>query len=241
MRTNTCSTELNRIKSIKPYDAALFNKLYKLCTPLMRRLARNIDSRRLNVSPDIIESYFIDKFLFIFNKYQVDYDEEHLKATLLSGLKKYSYRLMRECYSGQAEFNQTLVSFEVLFDDSKEDEDVDEKLNLVHEEGDPVSFGEQLKDFLKVRLSDDEFLIYQLMIDPPPFLQTRIEESRGKLSILHLIDYFEFPRSRRAYHYFNMMRSKIIHTLEEAKAEFGGLVPNPTMASHHSEEDGLED
>ena len=238
MKTNTCSTELNRIKSITPYDQKTFNTLYKVCSPLIRRLTKNIDARRLNISPDIVESFFWDKFLYIFNKYQAEQSYEHLKASLITGLKKYSYRLMRECYSKQSEFNQTLVSLDLLYDSSKEDEEG--SISFLEDEDTHNAMLDQLTMFLQERLTEDEFLIYELILDPPPFLQVRIEESRGKLSILHLIDYFEFPRNRRVYNYLNQMRNKVINTLEEAKAEFGGLIQTPALASGHSEEEFME-
>ena len=67
-------SELHRLTELKPYDEDLFNRLYKTCKPLIRRLVRGIDSRRFNVTPDIINSFFWDKFLYVFNKYQSEYD-----------------------------------------------------------------------------------------------------------------------------------------------------------------------
>lgn len=56
MKDNNGS-ELHRLTELKPYDEDLFNRLYKTCKPLIRRLVRGIDSRRFNVTPDIINSF----------------------------------------------------------------------------------------------------------------------------------------------------------------------------------------
>ena len=92
-------SELHRLTELKPYDEDLFNRLYKTCKPLIRRLTRGVDSRRFNLTPDIINSFFWDKFLYVFNKYQDEYDEERLKATLLSSLQTYKSKLLRNAYT----------------------------------------------------------------------------------------------------------------------------------------------
>lgn len=84
---NTNGSEIHRIKEFTNYNREQFEKLYRLCKPLVRNLSRSIDSRRFNVSQDIIQSYFWDKFLYVYNKYQDRYDEERLKATLLTSLQ----------------------------------------------------------------------------------------------------------------------------------------------------------
>ena len=38
-------SELHRLTELKPYDEDLFNRLYKTCKPLIRRLVRGVDSR----------------------------------------------------------------------------------------------------------------------------------------------------------------------------------------------------
>lgn len=210
--TSSSGSELRRLKELKDYNEVEFNKLYKICTPLIKQLVRNIDHRRLNVSQDIVKSYFYDKFLYIYTKYHKVHDYDRLKGDLLVGLKKYSYKLMREGYTQKAEFNQSLVSFENLYDDSKED--------IMDEVGSEETDLDILNRYMREHLTDDEYIIYEIILDPPPFIAIRMEdESKGKLSILHLIDFFEFPRTRRAYHHFNKLKTKVLLTLEEAKLD----------------------
>lgn len=117
---NTNGSEIHRIKEFTNYNREQFEKLYRLCKPLVRNLSRSIDSRRFNVSQDIIQSYFWDKFLYVYNKYQDRYDEERLKATLLTSLQIFKNKLLRNAYTKQAEFNQELTSLDTLFDNNKE-------------------------------------------------------------------------------------------------------------------------
>lgn len=206
-------SELHRLTELKPYDQELFNRLYKTCKPLIRRLTKGIDCRRFDVSPDIIQSYFWDKFLYVFNKYQEDYDEERLKATILSSLSTFKSKLLRNAYTGQAEFNQGLTSFEVLFDDSKEFIDDSEESRVKEEQS------KKFHDYMQKYLTPDEYLVMKIQLDPPKWFLPRIADSHGKLSILHLIDYFELPRDKTSINLFSNIRKKIAKTLEQAKID----------------------
>lgn len=205
-------SELHRLTELKPYDEDLFNRLYKTCKPLIRRLTMEVDSRRFNLTPDIINSFFWDKFLYVFNKYQDEYDEERLKATLLSSLQTYKSKLLRNAYTKQAEFNQKLTSFEVLFDNNNNKELLDdsEETRIKEEQF------QRFHKYMKEHLTPDEYLVMQIQLEPPKWFEARIKDSHGKLSILHLIDYFELPRDKFAVNMFSQMRKTIQKTLEQA-------------------------
>ncbi len=208
-------SELHRLQEMKPYNQNTFNKLYKICKPVIKGLTNNIDSRRLNVTKDIITSYFWDKFLFTFNKYQDRYEFEQLKANILVSLQQYSYKLMRTGYSEIAQYNQSLVSFDTLLDDSKEDLDID----IEYTPTEHNIYLDILNNYLLEKLTEDEFLVYTIQLNPPPFFRERLEDSGGKLTILHLIDFFDFERSRTSYKYFSSIKTNIQLTLEKAKVE----------------------
>lgn len=206
-------SELHRLTELKPYDPELFNRLYKTCKPLIRKLTKGVDSRRFNVSSDIIQSYFWDKFLYVFNKYQDQYDEERLKATLLSSLSTFKSKLLRNAYTNQAEFNQGLTSFEVLFDNSKELIDDSDETRIKEEQS------QRFHKYMQEHLTPDEYLVMKIQLDPPKWFLPRIAESHGKLSILHLIDYFELPRDKTAVNIFSNIRKKIAKTIEQAQVD----------------------
>lgn len=206
-------SELHRLTELKPYDQDLFNRMYKTCKPLIRRLTKGVDSRRFNVSQDIIQSYFWDKFLYVFNKYQDKYDEERLKATILSSLQTFKSKLLRNAYTKQAEFNQELTSLENLFDNNKELLDDSEESRIKEEQS------LEFHKYMKEHLTQDEYLVMQIQLDPPKWFEDKIKESHGKLSILHLIDYFELPRDKTSINFFSRIRKNIQKTLEQASID----------------------
>lgn len=211
---NTNGSEIHRIKEFTDYNRDQFEKLYKLCRPLVRNLSRSIDSRRFNVSQDIIQSYFWDKFLYVYNKYQHKYDEERLKATLLTSLQVFKNKLLRNAYTKQAEFNQELTSLDIIFDNNKEYLDDTEDTEYKQE------LSDRFNQFMMDNLTPDEYLVFRIELDPPPFFTERIIQSHGKLSILHLVDFFELPRNGKSQTILTNMRKHIKETLEKAKKEF---------------------
>lgn len=214
IQQSTNGSEIHRLKEFTHYNQDEFDRLYRLCKPLIRKLSRGIDCRRYNVTQDIIQSYFWDKFLYVYNKYQDEYNEERLKATLLSSLRTFRNKLLRSAYTGQAEFNQELSSFEDVWESGKEWEDDSEETE--YKEDLSVRFNQFLQD----HLTPDEYLVFQTELDPPPFFIERMKNSHGKLSILHLIDFFELPRDKKAYNLLTGMRKHIKEILELAKTEF---------------------
>ena len=110
-------SEIHRLKPMQEnYDKETFDRMYKICKPVIRRLTKQIDNRRFNVTPDIISSYFWDKMLFVFNKYYGTCEEEHLKARILASLSTFKNHLLRTAYGEGAEYHQNLYQLEDLFD-----------------------------------------------------------------------------------------------------------------------------
>ena len=145
---------------------------------------------------------------------------ERIKETLDSGvslsmckIEEYKQLLKEAQKSSIQEYNQNLVSFDTLLDDSKED------LDLIEPVEESNIYHNLLESFLIKNLSPDEFLIYSIQLNPPPFFSERLKESGGKLTILHLIDFFEYERSRDSIKYFTSIRRNIAITLEKAKVE----------------------
>lgn len=213
---NTQGSEIHRLKEISNYDREEFEKLYKACTPLVKRLARNVDHRRYDVTPDVIQSYFWDKFLYVYNKYKgKGYDYNRLRATLISSLKTFKNKLLRNAYTKQAEFNQDLTSFEDIYE--KGEKEWEDEIDETEYKED---LSQRFNQYMRDHLTEDEFILFKTELDPPPFFEERIKESHGKISILSLIDYFELPRDRRSAKYLSEMRSHINRVLEEAKSDF---------------------
>ena len=72
---------------------------------------------------------------------------------------------------------------------------------------------------MQKHLTPDEYILFKTELNPPPFFKERIEQSHGKLSVLHLIDYFELPRNRKSQSIISEMRIHIKETLKKAGQE----------------------
>ena len=207
-------SELHRLKSMDyGYDPELFNRLYKTLKPLVKKLARNVDERRFNVSKDIIQSYFWDKFLFVFNKYNAEYDENRLKATLISSLSTYKNRLLRNAYTKQAEYNQSVDRLEDLFDDSKELVDDSEEQKAINDEIDSIY------TYMKSNLSPDAYLLFEIQLDPPAYIKEQMKTQNSKISNMMLLDFFELRRTKANANFISKLRAEIDIYTEKAKTE----------------------
>lgn len=207
-------SELHRIKDFnQSYNVELFNKLYKNMRPLMKRLAKQVDSKRFNVTPDIILSYFSDKFVYVFDKYQKVYDEEHLKAALLSSLSTFKNRLLRSAYTEQAEINQQVSQLEDLFDNDKEFIDDTEEYEIKENRL------KAIYDYMEKHLSSDAYLIFQIQMDPPEYIRERMKTDNSKISLMLMLDFFELPRTKRNANWISEIRKDIDYWLEKAKSD----------------------
>ena len=212
MKTSSLNgSELHRLTEFTHYDPKQFERIYKKCKPLMRKLVKTIDPRRYNVTEDVIYSYFEDKFLFVYNKYQDQYDEERLKATILSALSVYKNKLLRAGYSQQADFNQELSSFEDVSESGREWVDDTEEVEARQD------IHERFHDYMKEHLTPDEYLVFVTQLDPPPFIRERMVQ--GRVTVEHLIDFFDLPRNKRSVNLITNYRHHIKEVLAQAEVE----------------------
>lgn len=210
-RTNGC--EIHRIKEFDHYDEATFMKMYNSCKPLIRSLSKNVDSRRFNLSPDIIQSYFWDKFLYVFGKYKDVYNEERLKANLISSLKAYKNKLLRTAYNQQCQFNQDLVSFDELMDINGNREYLDDSEEVSYKE----ELSKKFHDYMRNKLDPDEYIIFTTELNPPDWIINKTES--GRISLLALVDFFDLPRNMASRRKIANARKHIKEVLEQAKVE----------------------
>lgn len=205
-------SELHRLKPMQDYDEAMFNRLYKVCKPVIRNLTKQIDYKRFNLTPDIISSYFWDKMLFVFNKYYGTCSEEHLKARILSSLATFKNKLLRFAYGEIAEYNQNLFKLEDLFDNDKELEDDSE------EEKAKSEMLEMMYSYMKDHLSIDAYMVFEVLLTPPPYIKERIKDSR-RITNLLLVEFFDMPKTNSSVKYISELRSDIQYWEDRAKEE----------------------
>ena len=206
-------SELHRLKTMQEnYDQQMFLRLYKVCKPVIRNLTKQIDYKRYNLTPDIISSYFWDKMLYVFNKYYGTCSEEHLKARILASLSTFKNKLLRSAYGEQAEYNQSLFKLDDLFDNDKELEDDSE------EEKAKSEMLEMMYDYMKEHLSMDAYMIFEVLLTPPPYIKERIKEN-GRITNLLLVEFFDMPKTNSSVKYISELRSDIQYWEDRAKEE----------------------
>lgn len=206
-------SELHRLKTMQEnYDQQMFLRLYKVCKPVIRNLTKQIDYKRYNLTPDIISSYFWDKMLYVFNKYYGTCSEEHLKARILASLSTFKNKLLRSAYGEQAEYNQSLFKLDDLFDNDKELEDDSE------EEKAKSEMLEMMYDYMKEHLSIDAYMVFEVLLTPPPYIKERIKEN-GRITNLLLVEFFDMPKTNSSVKYISELRSDIQYWEDRAKEE----------------------
>lgn len=206
-------SELHRLKTMQEnYDQQMFLRLYKVCKPVIRNLTKQIDYKRYNLTPDIISSYFGDKMLYVFNKYYGTCSEEHLKARILASLSTFKNKLLRSAYGEQAEYNQSLFKLDDLFDNDKELEDDSE------EEKAKSEMLEMMYDYMKDHLSIDAYMVFEVLLTPPPYIKERIKDS-GRITNSLLVEFFDMPKTNSSVKYISELRSDIQYWEDRAKEE----------------------
>ena len=215
-RTNHNGSELHRLKPMQEgYNVALFEKLYKISKPVIRRLSRQIDPQRFNVTPDIIESYFWDKMLFIFNKYYGTCTEDHLRVRILGGLSTFKNHLLNSAYTERALFNQSLHSFEDLYEDSNEDRNSDEEVDIPQS-----TMIDIVNEYMMKNLYPDAQLIYEALYSPPPFIREYPGYKEGnRITNKMLIEFFNLPKDNVSERYIRELREDVEYWVDRAKKD----------------------
>lgn len=209
---NISGSELHRLKEMREYDHSLFDRMYKICKPVIRNMVRQIDAKRYNLTSDIIRDQFWDKVLFVFNKYQGTCSEEHLKARILASLSTYKCKILRGAYTEQAEYNQNLQKLEDLFDDSKELEDDTEEQKAKSQ------MLELMYTYMRKHLSRDAYIIFEVLVTPPPYIQERLKPDQRITNSL-LLEFFGLERKKSSLKYIAELREEITFWEERAKNE----------------------
>ena len=211
----TIGPELHRIRPLKEYDERIFAKLYKLCKPVIKNLVKQIDCRRYNVSKDVINSYFWDKMLFLFNRYyeESEGNVEFLKAHILRGLSTYKYHLLQEAYSERAEYFQSLTSLDELYDNNKEDVTIDDDSTYKEE------LLKTLYDYMSQHLSPDAILVFECLMTPTAFLLEKTDNGRVRITNAMLAEFFNLPKAKTSIQYISDLRHDVEYWEQRAMKE----------------------
>ena len=205
--------EIHRLKTMKDgYSVELFNSIYSQTSQLRKKLASQIDSRRYGVSPDIVESWFDDKFIFVFNKHFDNKDPNVLKGFIINALQTFKYRVLRNAYSKEADYYSSLVELEgesnlinIIPDVSTNTESI---------------FLDLAVSFMKEKLSDDAYLIFQVELNPPPFILNSLAKSNSHIPNDLLAEFLDLKPGNKTKKYISSLRKEIKLQTEIAKEYF---------------------
>lgn len=213
-KENYRGSEIHRLKVMPSnYDIPLFERLYRICKPVIRNLVRQIDCRRFNLTPDIIHSYFVDKMLYVFSKYQGTCSEEHLQAKILLSLSTYKNKLLRAAYGEEAEANLEMEKLEDLFDNDKELLDTSEEDQYKEE------CLQKIENYMEEHLNGDAFLLFKTLLDPPEFIQVYPGNGQGNITAISLVKFFGLPSNRASIRYITDLRRDVDYWVERAKKD----------------------
>lgn len=208
--------ENHRLTPMKEgYPEDLFNKLYAETRNLRRSLAYQIDPRRYGVTRDIIESWFDDKFIFVFNKYFDNKDPDVLKGHLINALRTFKYRILRKAYNKEGQFYESLIELE----------GESELINIIPDrslETHENIFYNLAFEFMKERLTENAYLLLQVQIDPPPYILSRIKKCNARIPN-HLYAEFldiDLGDDNKTERYIKRLKKEINLTIKGAKDYF---------------------
>ena len=72
---------------------------------------------------------------------------------------------------------------------------------------------------MQEHLSPDEYLLFVTQLNPPPFLEEKMKESHGRISILALVEFFDLPKTIKSQDIISNMRANINYALQLAAEE----------------------
>lgn len=205
--------ELHRLKPMQDYDQEVFARIYKDTRSLVKTLVRGIDYSRFDVTQDIIESWFDDKLLYVFNKYYGKYDEGVLKGHVINALKLFRYRVLKSAYTEKAAFRQNTI-------DLGED---NERINIIPDRSEPDTRDALLNlmyEFMKENLSKDAYLVFELQADPPEYFTSRLSKPTSRIPAKLICQFCEIEPTKDAIRYIGHLREEIQENIKRARMHF---------------------
>ena len=142
------------------------------------------------------------------------YNEMGIRETVLSFGKNIEKNLKDrfEKIDEIAEYNQNLFKLEDLFDNDKELEDDDEEVKAKEE------MLELLYKYMKEKLSPDAYMVFEVLLTPPPYIKERIKDGERITNIM-LVEFFDMPRTKKSIKYIGELKQDILYWEEKAKEE----------------------
>lgn len=207
--------EINRLKPmVENYDPEKFSRLLNRTENLRKKLCSQIDHRRFGMDQEEINSWFVVKFIYAYNKYCQQYNEETLLGHLIRAMQFMKCRILRAAY--QPKFAQIKVEY-------NPDHVNEEILNPYDEEAKDALYNASCK-FLQEVLTDNAYMLLQLQLHPPMYVLSKMKD-RGLENIHKIPDeiicnYYNLGFDDRSIKYLKSLREEIAHGVIKARQHF---------------------
>lgn len=207
--------EIHRLKPVpQNYDRELFNSLYEQTQSLRDSLVYQIDARRFGVTPDIVRSWFDDKFTYVFFKYVNVKDPDMLKGYIINSLKTFKFRVLRKAYQeSNIEMYNNIVHLE----------DQEKELSGIPDETGPSVKDELLAlalSYLKEELSPEAYSILEITTNPPMYIMAKMREPHLRIPTKLILEFLGVEVTDEAISKINKIRRHIEETISMAKYHF---------------------
>lgn len=212
--------EESRLKPmVANYNPTMFKDIYGKTEGLRRKLAAGIDHRRFGVDYEELLSWFTVKFIYAYNKYQPKFKKnpEVLKAHMIKSMQLFKCRILRKAYT--TKFSQSILPYEDHEHELQEALNYDPNLPTQYE-----FYSDKLRKYMKINLSDNAFILFQIQLNPPPYIieQLRLKDQHDihKIPDDLIAEYFDLGFSIRAYNYLDSLKREIKTAIANAKRYF---------------------
>ena len=81
-------------------------------------------------------------------------------------------------------------------------------------------------EFMKEKLSDNAYLLFQIQIDPPPYIINRLEKSNSRIPNKLISEFLNIDVTPEADKYISNLKKEINNAIKSAKEYFN----NTTLA-----------
>lgn len=201
---------------VEDYPVDLFNQIYEDTRNLRKSLTYSINPRYYGVDKSLIESWFDDKFIYVFNKHCKEHNPDVLKGFIINSLQTFRNRVLKQAYCQKNQLYSEAISIDTEYDlvnfmvDKEEISNRDLFMGIVNE-------------FFKRELSEDAFLIYQLQLNPPPYILNRIKKFNSSINAKLILEFLGMDNNSKNMKLLRSLRKEISLTTEKAKAELPAL------------------
>ena len=84
-------------------------------------------------------------------------------------------------------------------------------------------FLEMAKEFMREKLSDDAYFLFNLELNPPPYILNQLKDCGTKIASKLFAEYLGLGDSNKSIKYINSLRTEIKENTKMAREHFSNL------------------